>query len=427
MPHPDEVFTPRKAAVNDPMYVSRPNHEAELGDALRGHRHMILFGLSGCGKSWLYKMAFKGLDVYYAVANLALAERLGSVHAVIENVLKRDGGTALKEVEDEKKAKAGIVAVQGELTNKRKYDVHRKEPYEATLEFIRAEAKKRPAVLVLENLEMIFGNPKLMEELAGLIILADDERYAAYEVKILIVGVPAVVRDFFNRTPNRATVANRLIELSEVSRMSEEEAHDLIRRGFHHLNIPIREAQLRPILSHITWVTDKIPQRLHEYCLELARRAERVGEVFLGVVEDTDRGWLKDSLSECYALVESLMNDRDTKIGRRNQVLFAIGQVLFEEFRHSDVEQIVRKEFDESSKGKSLSIGGILAELTKGAAPMLRRSPKGDGFLFTDPKYRMCIRSMLVKGSAGTVQRVDIGTIGQRSAFTSSDPEAPEK
>lgn len=414
MPHPYEVFTPKMAAVNDAMYVSRPDHETELQSALLGYRHIILCGESGCGKSWLYKKAFKELGVFYDVANLANAVRLRSIQAEIENVVKRDEGVALKEIEDEKKAKGGLVVAEAELGNKRTYDVHRKEPYEAALEHIRSKAGKRRAVLVLDNLEMIFSKEELMDELASLIILADDERYSKYQVKILIVGVPAGVRDYFNRTPNRATVANRLVELPEVSRMSDDEAHNLVARGFEQLSIPIRASDAHAILSHIKWVTDRIPQRLHEYCLELALRGAKFAEVYSALVQETDRAWLKNSLSECYTLVESLMNDRETKIGRRNQILYAIGQVGFEEFRATDVEQIVRRDFAVSSEGKSLNIGGILTELTSGASPMLRRSPKGDGFRFTDPKYRMCIRSMLVREANDTVTRIEISAIAQR-------------
>lgn len=36
------------------------------------------------------------------------------------------------------------------------------------------------------------------------------------------------------------------------------------------------------------------------------------------------------------------MNERETKVGRRNQVLYALGLVEKDDFRYGDIEEILR-------------------------------------------------------------------------------------
>jgi len=44
-----------------------------------------------------------------------------------------------------------------------------------------------------------------MDELADIIILLDDTRFAKLKVKILIVGTPTGVLDYFSKTKNLGT------------------------------------------------------------------------------------------------------------------------------------------------------------------------------------------------------------------------------
>ncbi len=410
-----EVFTPRKHQVNEDMYITRVVHEKDLRDALLGHRHVILHGDSGCGKTWLYKKVFNEDDICYSVVNLASATKsaLGSIRKAIKNSLDRSGGKTLTEVEEAKSGGLTAPLASAELSHTKTYSVSEREPYEAALAHIRDVAKKRRAVLVFDNLEMIFEDKDLMDELAGLIVLVDDESYAKYDVKLLLVGTPSSIRDYFNSTPTRATVVNRLIEIPEVNRMSEVEAQNLVERGFEsELSIFIRRNQKYSIIRHVSWVSHRIPQSLHEYCLELAKLSERSGEVYEDLLNTCDRAWLSDSLSNAYAVVENLMNERETKIGRRNQILFVLGETQLEEFKPSEIEELVRINFGASAEGKTLNIGGMMAEMAAGNSSILRRSPKGDAFMFKDPKFRLCIRAMLRKDSAlNIVTRIPISEI----------------
>jgi Cdc6-like AAA superfamily ATPase len=229
---PEDVFTPRSPNVNERMYIERPLLERALGNAVKGNHHIIIHGESGTGKSWLYKRVFSQDSVHFEVGNLANASRFKSVTKELENLVDREEESDVTEYTEEMSAGVTAVVAKGDLKHAKKYRVGKKEPFEKSLSAVRDRAGRRPAVLVLDNLESIFESKDLMDELADLIILLDDPRYAKYQVKLVLVGIPHGIRDYFNRTKSRAAVANRLQELPEVSRLSERAATALIHRGF---------------------------------------------------------------------------------------------------------------------------------------------------------------------------------------------------
>ena len=95
------------------------------------------------------------------------------------------------------------------------------------------------------------------------------------------------------------------------------------------------------------------------------------------------------------------MNERKTKAGRRNQVLFALGKINVTEFDVAEVERLVRREFPVSTNNTALAVGQMLTDLTTEDAPLLRRASKGANFRFADPRYLMCLRVMLRKSPDG--------------------------
>jgi hypothetical protein len=248
--------------------------------------------------------------------------------------------------------------------------------------------------------------------LGNIITLLDDEHYAKYNVKFLIVGVPRDVRDYFGKTKNRQTIANRLRELPEVLRLNRGQVAQFCQRGFaDELGYKHTVEVLDSVASHVAWVTDGVPQRLHEYCLQVALLAEKQSKALTAdIVDPADRAWLEEGLSDDYALVQSMMNDRRTTAGRRNQALYALGQVTTDSFNWSDVETLLRREFPTSTQGRSLDLSGILSHLASGNSPIVRRTQKGDAYCFTDPRYRMCLRAMLRK-TADTVYAVDLSSV----------------
>jgi AAA domain len=297
---PEAVFTPR-GEFNPRMYTPRSTLEKDFAQKLRVASHLILFGESGCGKSWLYRSFFASNAVYFKIVNLADASRNGRIAPeILRTVI---GSTPLLTGYEEKKtAQLGLPGVAaGSLDHVKKFEMPPEDPLRHAIREFRNQAGAGHAFLVFDNLERIFDKPSLMEELADIITLADDDEFLQHEVRFLIVGVPAGVKEYFNRTPSHRTIANRLVEIEEVSRLSSSETSALVNKGFiGELQYDIAAGDIDTVLKHVEWVTDRIPQAVHEYCLELAFCAETSREVSANLLNEADRKWLRGSLNAAY-------------------------------------------------------------------------------------------------------------------------------
>ena len=268
-------------------------------------------------------------------------------------------------------------------------------------------------MLVVDNLEAIMQSTALMQELGNVITLLDDDRYAKYKIKLLVVGVPSDVRSYFRQIANQATVANRLTEIPEVSKLKYSQVESLVRRGFEKLQVNITEETMATWVNHINKVTLGIPQRLHEYCEELSYACEDAGwNGTTDLIHEADKKWLSGGIAQAYTMVEAVLNGRRTTAGRRNQVLYTLGQVDSESFSASDVEKSVRAIFPSSTQGKTLAVGQILADISSRDNALIKRTVKGDAYQFSDPRFLMCIRVMLEKSPDGkSVLKRDFGNI----------------
>ncbi|TGK77670.1 ATP-binding protein, partial [Leptospira wolffii] len=299
------------------------------------------------------------------------------------------------------------------LNHTKKYTLTTKEPFEAILQYILKKSNKKKGVLVLDNLEAVIGLEKLMEELANIIILLDDERYSQYKVKIVLVGTPSNIREYFKQQSSKATIINRLIEVPELPRFSRQESSSLIEKGFKE-SLRYQFSDFDSISEHIHFVTDGIPDKLHDYCLILARSTPNLN-ITEQDLKNADAQWLKQHLSDAYQTIVSSMNARNTEVGRRNQVLYALGKITSSEFNYQAVENIVRQEFPVNTTDTQLAIGQILTELSTEENGILKRSQKKDAYLFKDPVYKMAIRSILKKKSDETVERIFIEDVFSNS------------
>lgn len=409
---PNEVFTPRNPTVNPAMYIERPTLESSLKRAIDGTQHILIHGESGCGKSWLYKRVLENEDVLITAANLGNASRLGKIVAEIENSVAEISGAIKIGYTETKEAEISAGFAKGVLTHEGEYETPQIDALERAFKALRQKAGKRNCCLVLDNLESIFGNAKLMSELGDIILLLDDPRYARHEVKLLVVGVPEGVREYFSRTENRLTVTNRLYEIPEVGSLQPAQTARFIETGFiHELGCSLDEDMARVLSDFAFFITGGVPQMLHEFCLELAYLAEDVNDVISKpMLKSAAARWLQASLSSSYSAVEEMMNDRSTVAGRRNQVLYALGQVRKDNFNYSDIEEIVRREFPDSTEGKTLNVSGILSELADRENSLIKRARKANSYSFVDPKYRMCIRVML-ENCEQRVQKLDIRSL----------------
>jgi len=123
-------------------------------------------------------------------------------------------------------------------------------------------------------------------------------------------------------------------------------------------------------------------------------------------LEIVDKNWLGLVFCKNDSACEEQMNERDTRAGRRNQILFCLGRASTDTFRYTDIEQILRSEFSASTQEVTLNVPGVLAQIAGGSDAPIKQTPKGNAYRFTDPRFKMCIRAMLVK-SGDKVVKVD--------------------
>ncbi|MGJ8546565.1 MAG: ATP-binding protein [Sulfitobacter sp.] len=395
-PKPEEVFTPRSSDVNRRSYVPRPELEEELAEGLTESQHLIIFGESGNGKSWLYKKVFESERVTYEVINLVQASRLGSLGAAFEDRLSRR--EELEKVEYEL-AKSGGVKPQGvgiDFEGTWKFVKGKKEPFEQLLAYLRKKARKGKAVIVLDNFEQISSDEEICKQVSNCIVLLDDPTYSEYEVKIVIVGTPAGIDEILSKSGNLQTISTRLKEIPEVERMTPNEAKSLMRLGLESaLKLKVI-GNSDVFYDRMLKVTDRIALELQELGLKIAKEAKKKdGKIDRVVFERATAKWAKNSIRSTCAMLADRLNSVETKAGRRNQCLYACGEITKDTFTYKDVEEKIRELFPETTKDVALNVSGELSKLAKGENPLLRRIESQKAYRLSSPKVRMAIRTML--------------------------------
>src|SRR5690606_983097 len=122
-----------------------------------------------------------------------------------------------------------------------------------------------------------------------------------------------------------------------------------------------------------------------------------------------DAKWLRQGLTYASGHVAVRMNERETKAGRRNQVLYALGRVTTPTFSTATVERIVRQEFPESTENTQLAIAPILTELSGGNNPIIKQSATANEYEFRDARFWMALRVLLEKeATREKVRRIGI-------------------
>jgi hypothetical protein len=281
-----------------------------------------------------------------------------------------------------------------------------KNAFLALVSVLRSRAGKKAAAIIFDNFEHVADDEDILRELAAVVISADDDAVSEAKVKLFIVGVPGDIRSMIARVSNAATISNRLVEIPEVERMTEAEAHDLMKRGLiSELGLSI-DGDEADFYRSLCWKTDRIAQHIQEFCLKIAKEAVKKGGLITDAVrERAEAKWIAETLSADWAVIEHQMNARETKAGRKNQTLYALGLCGKEDFTYGDIEKIVRREFPDGTKGVSLNMSQTLAGFATAENPIIRRTPKNDAYRFISPKLRMAIRSGLRKTQDERVEK----------------------
>jgi hypothetical protein len=388
------------------MYVTRPRLEERLSEALKSTKYIVIHGESGNGKTWLYRKVCKGQRVYAETLNLGAAAARGSLSAAFEEKLGEFGEGA----QDTTSTRAGAglkvsgIGVDGDKITTSK--LAQKSSFAALLAAVRRRAGSRKAVLVLDNFEQIVDQPSILRELASVILSADDEYISKMGVKLLLVGVPGDIKSLISNVSNASTIANRLTEIPEVERMTQPEAVDLMKRGLEtEIGLKL-EIDSDAFYKDMCWKSDRIAQHIHEISLKIANEAVRTnGRIDAGVVERADKNWLEESLSSDWAIIEASMNARETRAGRKNQVIYALGRCDKEDFKYTDIEKLGRSEFPKNTKEVTLNVNQAMTSLEQAENAIVRRTTKGDAYRFVSPKLRMAIRAGLRKTKQETVEK----------------------
>ena len=267
------------------------------------------------------------------------------------------------------------------------------------LESLLATLKNRRArhkFLVFDNFEQVSTNRTILEEIAGLIIRLDNPRFSKFGVRFLFVGVVSDMKELIAHFDNAGTVSNRLTEIPEVRQLSIEEAGSLVKRGLvTKLRISF-EIEFDNFVDHILFLTNRNAQQLHEFCYEIACEARDNNWVITSESAlRAEKDWIDTSLSLHTAQIESRMNKRQTKIQRRNQVLFCLGAAETNSFSPTQVEKMIRKLFPDKVSAIQLGVDQILSGLADGKNPILVQNPNDNSFRLAHPKLRLALRARL--------------------------------
>ncbi|WP_175550297.1 AAA family ATPase [Palleronia salina] len=403
---PSDVFTPRNAVVNRDMYVSRREIEGRFESALGTSHAILIYGESGNGKSWLYKEFFSSRDVFFCVVDLNTARSEGFDVALEEAYISEP--TDIKKKRTRKKGvglryvftAAAEVSSESELLDVR--------VFERLLRSIRTLAGDRQAFVVFDNLEQIAHSEDELRKLADCIIRVDNERYAAYEVRMLIVGTPGDLREIIARHGDVNTLTNRMRTLPEVGRMTPQEAKKLLQRGFKEF-LGLRIESEQKTLDKILFLSDRVAEQVHALALEIANFAVEEGAVSNRVVKLGTDAWLSDSLAAVKDQIRPLMNKKKKDIQRVDQVIFSLGQIQSENFSHNDVESIIEKNFPDTVSGRSgLGVSHIMKNrLSDGDGRIIVPNPNSPTYRISNAKIRMAIRACVVIEKDGTISMKD--------------------
>lgn len=393
--NPEDVFTPRASKVNEHTYVARPDLEDALKRALRMPKHVVIHGESGSGKSWLFKKVLSELDYHFEVANMGLCGGHGSIGDVLNaSIIKSSAKQTVS------KRKFGLPVITAALEHEESIVAY-SEPFLECLKAVSQRANEKHACLVFDNLERVVSDEKLTEELTGLILLADDDRYSEQNVKILLVGTSNEIRSFVNAASISNTIANRLTEIPEVSRLTEMQSKRLAEKGlFELLQYEFDASENFSKESFFRWLSfhsDRIPQFVQELCLYVAYEAQSGNIVSKTIAHLGAKEWVKSSLVKDVSRVERNLNSNTTRIGRRNQVIYCLGAASRYDVNRADIESLLRENFPTSLKGVTLNVSQILSELASAEHRLIARSPKSGYYRFCDPKFRIVVRWLLSK------------------------------
>jgi hypothetical protein len=410
---PEAVFNPRKE-YDPEMYVSRPEHERQFKNALRNDLCILVHGQSGTGKTWLTRRVLIEEEYYFKPINLASASSAQSISTCFKNIMARENWQIRTKYTETKRANLKVAVADGGVSHTAEY-IDNIDYFLEFLKFMkyRSRNKEKKRYIVFENFEAIVGNEELLKELTNLIILIDDDEVLKYNTKIVVVAATSDIQSYFKKVSNINTIDNRVMELPEIRTLTTQQSFELVERGFSKLDITFQSSRDKQMYKEkIAWVTGGVPQRLHEFCLELSIMCKEndwtAKEEYLQVATKT---WLTTSLSKNYAAISRIFVYDTQKISRKNQVLFCLGLKEKEQFTSSEIAQDMCNEFPNSTGDTKLNPTKIMNNLCKTDPIILHKDEDTKKYKFADNKFILCLRSMLFKDEGEIISIYDLDEI----------------
>ena len=399
-PKPEIVFTPRKP-LNEKMYAERRLLETKFERAIRGSQHIAVFGDSGNGKTWLYQKVLKDRKCPYILVDLSVAKTSGLDNA-FRNSLDSPYGWEPSSKSDD--LSGGIaLGVGANRTKGTQYTFADKPPFEKLMDEM-SKKGTRQKFIVFDNLESVVDNPEIIEQLTAYILRLDNPKFVASGVRFLFVGVVSNIRALLSGGANAGTISNRIFELPEVKRLSPFEAETVLRTGLLDLLKVDFGDEEDIVIQSCKYYSGRSAQHIHEIGLNIGFVAEdHDWEIGWLEVADAILDWSLSSLQGHAAAVRARLNKKETRVQRRNQVLYVIAKHANDYFSVGEIDAAIRKEFPDNTQVAQLGIDQILKGLAQGKMPILERDSTTNRFRFSHPKLRIAIRHVLHRDDEGGV------------------------
>ena len=393
------LFTPRQHEINSKMYIERQELEKHLKRSLRGTMHSFLFGESGNGKSWLFKKVMEANNINFITINCANVSRkkITMTDEIVYKILGTDYTKKTNHSETSTKGATYIAKIESSTQDT--YSIVQNDDLLEAFKNFSEDNYNKKSIIVFDNIETLFDNQELLNELSNMIILLDDDTFAKFKIKFLLVGVPNEVEKYFIKSKNVTSVSSRIKELPRVLGLSKHQVAEFVKKGFsYYLKIKLSGKELEEISKHVYNVTLGVAQKVHEYCECLAFEFEDNNYTYHNdILLKTDKNWLFSGLRSSYATIETFLNSEKTAKGRRNQVIYSLSKINGHQITTNAISFILQEEFKNSKLSSNSGIGNILSKLSKGENPLLKKLSHNDAYIITDPLYLMCIRIMLRK------------------------------
>ena len=199
----------------------------------------------------------------------------------------------------------------------------------------------------------------------------------------------------------------------EIRTLKTQQSFELVERGFDKLDIHFNNQDDKEFYKReIAWITGGVPQRLHEFCLELSIRCkENNWSAKKEYLQEATKTWLSTSLNKNYAAISKIFVYDSRSISRKNQVLFCLGLKEKEYFTTKEISEDLITEFPISTFEKKINVTPILNSLCSTHPIILYKDQETKKYRFADNKFTLCLRSMLYKDEVENVQIYDLDDI----------------